>query len=218
MSKYIGTATIAAVPYKNFFRGDLLLELSVSIENTKYSRKWDMKRKEFLMLLRQPGLMMAILVVFAILIIFCVCMIEQVGTAMEIYSKPESIFVAGFIGKANFVRVDEVKDINNGSANIILFGHEMNITAAENCKGAKSFTCMIRPEDIVITPDGRFTAQVTAKAYFGQYVQYILNINGQEIELMDFSQVNANIPEGAKIRVDVMESSLRLIASDSQKE
>ena len=145
-------------------------------------------------------------------------MIEQVGTAMEIYSKPRNVFVADFIGKANFVKVDEVKDISNGYANIVLFGHEMNITAAENCKDAESFTCMIRPENIVIIPDGRFTALVTAKAYFGQYVQYMLNINGQDIELMDFSQTNTNISEGDKIRVDVMESSLRLIASDSKKE
>jgi len=48
------------------------LEAVASVEKTKFSRRWDMKRKEFLMLLRQPGLLLAVLIVFAILFLFCV--------------------------------------------------------------------------------------------------------------------------------------------------
>ena len=144
--------------------------------------------------------------------------IEQTGTAMEIYARPTNKFVAGFIGKANFVTPDEVHSFSDGKAVITLFGRKTEIPAADGCKDAQQCTCMIRPEDIKISPNGQFEAKIVSKAYFGQYIQHFLNINGQEIEQMDFSQSNARLSEGDSIRVDLIEESLRLLPGDSKRE
>ena len=144
--------------------------------------------------------------------------IEQTGTAMEIYARPTNKFVAGFIGKANFVTPDEVHSFSDGKAVITLFGRKTEIPAADGCKDAQQCTCMIRPEDIKISPNGQFEAKIVSKAYFGQYIQHFLNINGQEIEQMAFSQSNAHLSEGDSIRVDLIEESLRLLPGDSKRE
>ena len=48
--------------------------------------------------------------------------IEQAGTAREIYARPKNKFVAGFIGKANFIKPDEVHSVSGGRAEITLLG------------------------------------------------------------------------------------------------
>ncbi len=144
--------------------------------------------------------------------------IQQSGTAMEIYAQPKSKFVASFIGKTNFAKVDAFSLKDGGRADVTLFGKQMNVAAEDSCRGASACTCIIRPEDIRITPDGAFPATVISKAYFGQYVQYILDICGQEMEQMDFSQSNARLREGDTVRVDLVEESLRLLPDDGAED
>ena len=78
--------------------------------------------------------------------------------------------------------------------------------------------CMIRPEDIKISPEGKFAARIISKAYFGQYIQHYMDIGGQEIEQMDFSQSNAALEEGSEIAVDLVTDSLRLLPGDDSRE
>ena len=137
---------------------------------------------------------------------------------MDIYAHPVNKFVAGFIGKASFVKPDSVLSVSGGKARVILFGKEITIPASDNCSASGECTCMIRPEDIKISKDGRFTAKIVSKAYFGQYIQHFLDICGQEVEQMDFSQTNAYLSEGDNIQVDFMENSLRLLPGDSTLE
>ena len=144
--------------------------------------------------------------------------VQQTGSAMDIYAHPKDKFVAGFIGKSNYVKPDCVKSVSGNIADAVIFGKEVKISAAEGCSSAEECTCMIRPEDIKITKDGPIPAKVVSKAYFGQYVQYFMDICGQTVEQMDFSQSNARLNEGDEIRVDVVDESLRLLPGDSTRE
>ena len=144
--------------------------------------------------------------------------IEQAGTAREIYARPKNKFVAGFIGKANFIKPDEVHSVSGGRAEITLLGKRMEIAASDLCVTGDPCTCMIRPEDIKINPDGHFRAKIISKAYFGQYIQHFMNLGGQEAEQMDFTQTNAGLHEGDEIAVDFVTESLRLLPYDKLQE
>jgi iron(III) transport system ATP-binding protein len=144
--------------------------------------------------------------------------IEQTGTAMEIYARPKNKFVAGFIGKANFVKPDAVHSVSGGKADITLFGKRMTIAASELCREGESCVCMIRPEDIKIRPEGEFSAKIISKAYFGQYIQHYMEIGGQEIEQMDFTQTNAALQDGDEISIGFVTDSLRLLPGDDTRE
>ena len=144
--------------------------------------------------------------------------IEQAGTAMEIYARPKNQFVAGFIGKANFVRPDSVLSLSGGKAEVELLGRRMTIDASEECRNGEPCVVMIRPEDIKISPEGKFKARIISKAYFGQYIRHFLDIAGQEIEQMDFTQSNAALQVGDEIAVNLVTDSLRLLPLDDTEE
>lgn len=74
--------------------------------------------------------------------------IEQIGTPLEVYRKPASTFVAGFIGSP--------------AMNLI------NARAVPHLPGtAHAGTVGIRPEDLTITPDGPIEMQVQAVEELG---------------------------------------------------
>ena len=144
--------------------------------------------------------------------------IEQAGTAMEIYARPKSKFVAGFIGKANFVKPDEIHSVSGGRADITLLGKRLTVAAADLCRADEPCVCMVRPEDIKISPEGIFKARIVSKAYFGQYIQHFMEIGGQEVEQMDFTQMNAALQDGDEISVNFVTDSLRLLPGDNSRE
>ena len=94
----------------------------------------------------------------------------------------------------------------------------MTIDASEECRNGEPCVVMIRPEDIKISPEGKFKARIISKAYFGQYIRHFLDIAGQEIEQMDFTQSNAALQVGDEIAVNLVTDSLRLLPLDDTEE
>ena len=88
----------------------------------------------------------------------------------------------------------------------------------ELCEAGQPCTCMIRPEDIKISPQGQFRAKIMSKAYFGQYIRHFMDLGGQEAEQMDFTQTNAGLREGEEIAVDFVTESLRLLPDEELQE
>ena len=54
--------------------------------------------------------------------------VEQVATPAEIYLRPETVFVADFIGRANFVEV-ALGRVQAGTAEVTAFGGQMTVAA-----------------------------------------------------------------------------------------
>jgi spermidine/putrescine transport system ATP-binding protein len=80
--------------------------------------------------------------------------VEQIGTPEEIYAKPASIFVAGFIGSANLLpgTLDAVED---GRARVRLDSGALVETAGETlAQPGDPVTVMLRPERLSPRPDG----------------------------------------------------------------
>ncbi len=69
--------------------------------------------------------------------------VEQIGTPNEVYCKPKTLFVAGFIGE-----MTQLKGVSNGKCSVKI-GETLLITAAHGFeKGSKLFVTF-RPEDVV---------------------------------------------------------------------
>jgi len=81
--------------------------------------------------------------------------IEQVGTPEELYEKPQSDFVAGFVGTSNIFTEAETSK---------LFG--------------KSGRYALRPEKISVTDKGAFKANISEVIYLGAYTRLILDLDG----------------------------------------
>ncbi|WGW13875.1 ABC transporter ATP-binding protein [Saxibacter everestensis] len=128
--------------------------------------------------------------------------IQQVGTAEDIYSSPASSFVAGFIGKQNFIKVTDAGDGRLSSAE-----GELLTTAPRPAHQEGTLTAAIRPEAIGVAARPPASSDVTGStnsiearlagvSFLGDVVQYVgLTSTGQEI----LSRVpRANAPDIAE--------------------
>jgi iron(III) transport system ATP-binding protein len=98
----------------------------------------------------------------------------QVGTPREVYHRPATRFVAGFLGDCNFVsgtvrkRDGETCTVDTPLGTLV--GH----CGADVAKRGASVTCAFRPQDLAIATDGsdgnRFTAEVEQTAFLGELV------------------------------------------------
>lgn len=85
--------------------------------------------------------------------------IEQLGTPRELYEKPASEFVAGFVGTSNIFSSEQAS---------ALFGKKSKVT--------------LRPEKIEIVNRGGTAATVTEVIYLGSFIRLILDVQGIQVK------------------------------------
>jgi ABC-type Fe3+/spermidine/putrescine transport system ATPase subunit len=101
--------------------------------------------------------------------------IVQVGTPHELYRRPASRFVAGFLGKSNFI--DGVVRHSDGSTLDIHIASIATVSAASTVRRAdgQRITLAIRPEDVSVSarpaPGSRpsLPGTVTSAVFFGKH-------------------------------------------------
>lgn len=133
--------------------------------------------------------------------------VEQVGTAFEIYSNPQSLFVADFIGQANIIHFevksfrDEmigVKTHNGGDFTARCIVPEHIDSNVESYQVGKEAALVIRPESITVIPykggEETFNAIVSSSIFVGSHVEYELTLPNQEM-------VKAFIPYTNNMRI-----------------
>ena len=113
--------------------------------------------------------------------------IEQIGTPLEIYEKPSTLFVAGFIGYVNLIK-GKIKSRQNESFTIATdFGEFINMN--EELKGFKAgdeATIVIRPEAVglekaSLKKEGNtFQGRIQSFTYIGYIARYYVEVDGQE--------------------------------------
>lgn len=76
--------------------------------------------------------------------------VEQIGTPTEIYDRPRTVFVAGFIGQANLWTA-ELQGQGDGTATVAALGTTLAGRALERLEGP--VTLMVRPERVRIATE-----------------------------------------------------------------
>ena len=85
--------------------------------------------------------------------------IEQLGTPQELYEKPASEFVAGFVGTSNIFSAEQAQ---------VLFGKKTKVA--------------LRPEKIEVVTRGGNQARVIEVIYLGSFIRLILDVQGIQIK------------------------------------
>jgi spermidine/putrescine transport system ATP-binding protein len=104
--------------------------------------------------------------------------IEQLATPTEIYDRPATSFVAGFIGKANLIEC--IRDSGRRAT-----AGGVSITLAEPAE-EDSFTLSIRPEAIVVGEDSRnlanhFEARIGDVLFLGHERELLIDLGDQRV-------------------------------------
>ena len=113
--------------------------------------------------------------------------IEQIGTAEEIYERPQTEFVAGFIGVSNIFEGTVVNE-DNGLSTIRVGESEVRVRGAGVNKDER-VRVLIRPEKISLLPGGAddsLDGHISAAVYLGESTQWRVRLDdGQEIAALE---------------------------------
>ena len=131
--------------------------------------------------------------------------IAQMGSPMEIYYRPNSEFVADFIGECNFLK-GTVRDVTAGETVIDVQGHPVSV-AAEGSKAAvgSEAEIVLRPEAIAIADAGTLPCRVELSCFMGSYQNYHVRVGDTLVKITDNCPVNKkifNVGDAAYISFD----------------
>jgi len=102
--------------------------------------------------------------------------VEQAGTPEEIYRKPNSVFVADFIGRSNFLKVGSVEILNKNSAKISIQGKSFDVAAHPSITEKSKVVLLLRPESISLSrSSGVGRGKITNVVFYGAHVEYALD-------------------------------------------
>ena len=120
--------------------------------------------------------------------------IAQMGSPMEIYYRPNSEFVADFIGECNFLK-GIVRDAGGGEVVIDVGGRPVFV-AAEGARQEAVGTdaeIVLRPEAIVIGDEGMLPCKVELSCFMGSYQNYHVRVGDTLVKITDNCPVNKKI-------------------------
>ena len=131
--------------------------------------------------------------------------IEQVGTPQEVYLRPASVFVADFIGRANFIK-GEVKGRDEHGLAVELYGTVLHITnyAKKQFAVGDTVSAVVRPESVTVGTEGQFEGDIVMSAFMGAHQEYRVKLGDI---VLDAEQLN---PMGGKLFAENEHVSIRL--------
>jgi len=137
--------------------------------------------------------------------------IVQVGTPRELYTRPESAFVAEFIGRTNLLpgRLEECGDLLTVRTEVGVFGALDGVKGVE--KGDLVF-CSVRPESLRLSAAeepraellNRLTGEVQNIMYLGDCEQYSLRLaDGTMVRAVEYNPTARKAAVGDRVALEV---------------
>jgi iron(III) transport system ATP-binding protein len=138
--------------------------------------------------------------------------IEQVGTPEEVFSRPASPFVAGFLGNMNFIPA-----IASSASSVSVGATKFAVPAMEGHVPGSEVSLCIRPSDIVVEPlsggsPGSMEANVETVSFRGTFYRLSMNCEriGQalDVEITRSAQERLAISEGSAVALSLPQAKL----------
>ena len=151
--------------------------------------------------------------------------IEQVDTPEEIYLHPASVFVADFVGRANFVPAQAQEVGEDGMAEIEALGQKIRVHSSEGAKEAvregKETVVLVRPESMRIQPTDEKPAtltgslgQVVTSIFYGETVEYEIETEfGSLVCVVSDPRAEDLLEEGQYVRLGIEAEKAWLLPS-----
>ena len=126
-------------------------------------------------------------------------MIQQWDTAYNLYHKPNSRFVADFVGKGVFIEGEVTKP-----GYVLTSLGEMSCTVSSACPLGGQVDILLRPDDIVHDDASTLQATVIHKAFQGADILYTLKlVSGHHVLSLVPSHHNHQLGSKIGIRVEI---------------
>ncbi|MDJ1009241.1 MAG: ABC transporter ATP-binding protein [Paracoccaceae bacterium] len=133
--------------------------------------------------------------------------VVQIGTPTELYERPRTAFVATFLGRSNVLELDVIG--REGPLTVLgRAGLRLHATLPQST--ASTRRVMVRPERVAMRPPdagapGAMTGTVRAANYFGQSIDYPIEVGAETVEAMSVNPgAGGFLPEiGAEVDLEI---------------
>lgn len=138
--------------------------------------------------------------------------IEQAGTPMEIYNRPNSAFVADFIGKVNFIEGEVVKSVGK-TVDVEMWDQVITVEHTQQLNPGTKVQLVLRPEAVHLGREQSYaTGVVSSVVYLGSMVEYTVLVQGTSIQAEVSSPIEHGIyNEGDQVNVYFSPKVLHLL-------
>ncbi len=138
--------------------------------------------------------------------------IEQVATPDEIYRRPATVFVADFIGSANFLDPSSVTFVE-GRARVNVLGASRELPMAAGTEAASNHVVLVRPESVHVRPartddlQGEMVSgsrgRILRAVFYGSVVEYEIDTDaGTIVAVVSDPDPTEILAEGDLVEVD----------------
>ena len=136
--------------------------------------------------------------------------IEQVGSPVELYREPASLFVASFVGSSNVIPVKAMR-MDDGAIAVELGGTVVRANASEGVQPGSEAALVLRAESISLEPaNGQFRTGGQERAFLrgrvadvrfvGAMVHYRIDVDGTRLHVIESSE-GSLLQEGSDVDV-----------------
>ncbi len=150
--------------------------------------------------------------------------IEQISDVVTIYQRPASVFVADFIGRANFLSAEILERIDAGRVRLRVLGEERTVAAHERAFDSSDPLLLVRPESISLTPIEETPVaanigRVLNTVFYGESVEYEIETSSGNIvaTIADPSRTTL-FTLGDCVRIDFSSESAWLLPPDEARD
>ena len=145
--------------------------------------------------------------------------IEQIGTPEEIYMRPQTHFVADFIGQANFIEA-EVCAIKDSVAVVRALGETLNIHSFNGISEGQVGSLVVRPEavELVSHDAGKFCGVIRYSTYLGAKITYQVDIDGNILTVdVTNPQPKTSFSVGTQVGVNLQEEAIHILRNEGDR-
>ena len=139
--------------------------------------------------------------------------IAQIGTAEELYQRPASRFVAGFLGSANLLR-GTVVTAEPAKTTIEIWGYRWELACDSPVAIGQPVDAVVRPEALTLAKHGAgLNGLVERRTYFGDKAEYLVRVGDELIQAIQWNPPVADeFREGQQVSVRLPTSNVQLLA------
>ncbi|CAK3198881.1 iron(III) transport system ATP-binding protein [Vibrio crassostreae] len=120
--------------------------------------------------------------------------IEQYGSASELYFHPSSKFVADFLGGGSYLKAQRISDDEfETSLGLIEAKAQTDIEVGADC------ALLLRPQHIVASHDVDSNLSVLEQQFMGDHCRYVIEANGQKLLSISSEALEVGMPVTVKV-------------------
>ncbi|GAA5647045.1 MULTISPECIES: ABC transporter ATP-binding protein [Vibrio] len=120
--------------------------------------------------------------------------IEQYGTAAELYYQPSSKFVADFLGGGSYLKATRYSDTEfETELGLIEATAQTEITPGQGCE------LLLRPQHIQVARAEESSIRVVEQQFMGDHCRYVIDVNGGKLLATSSQPLAVGMPVTVKV-------------------